>query len=196
MIIDIRREMSDAEHEKYLSVLVLRDNETALLNQLEAHLHDDDDKYFLDLTYDELDHTETEHLEELQHRVDECIHKLVNEGWIITNNHIQSTGCIFWAERQNIPYTVVYDIRYYNDFSFLLKQDDEYHDRLYQAKFRKNFYGGITLLQHGWIKERSGSEKETKWAIDELGDDFLYDYRLNVYYFRPEAAMAFKLRWT
>ena len=192
MIIDIRREMNDIEHEKYLSSLIMRQNESKLLSRLEDHV---DDEYFLDLTCD-LENTEYEYLEEFQHRVDECIHRLVGEDWQIVDSHCLNSSRIIWAEQQNIPYTIVYSVRYYDYFHLLFKKNNEYHSKLYEAKFHNEFNGGIFLLQNGWIKEAAHNEKKIKWALDELGDDFLYDRYVRVCYFRPEAAMAFKLRWT
>ena len=193
MIIDIRRELVGDAYTKYATLMDLYFAHHKTFHHLRELVHDDD--LFDNVTYG-FEYEGFDFLEELSQRTELCIRKLISEDWKRIDSNINSKECILWAERQNIRYVAVYNPLEYNHYHLFLRNDDEYNYNMYKAKFLGDFSGGLFLLRNGWIQQEARTVGHTEWAKKELGDDFLHNSWNHIYYFRPEAAMAFKLRWT
>ena len=191
MIIDFQREMSDIEYDRYTNMLGRHTDKKWLNDEFREEMS----VYFnLAVTVDQMVYSDEEdYLEELQRKVSQCVASFSKKGYV-GHGSMLSPDPIFWAERQNMQYVVIYDVIQYDNYWMMFKDTGDYKE--YQARFHGEFGGGISLLKRGWIKERFMSTEATIWARTELGDDFLYDHKVQVYYFKPEAAMAFKLVWT
>lgn len=190
MIIDFRREMNDKEYEKYINILGRRIDKKWLTDEF-----GDVNCFWNEVVIDRLICVqEDEYLQGLEAKVEACIKQFTNRGWVghRTSQH-NDNDAILWSHRKDIHCVIIYDVTNRDNSWILFKNSRDYDE--YNAKYYGVFNGGISLLSNGWVKQKSSSEEKTKWAFEELKDDFLHDSKIGVYYFRPEAAMAFKLRW-
>lgn len=188
MIIDFRREMDDNEYEKYTGILNRRIDRKWLNNEFEEL-----NCYWNNVVINKLVcMEEDDYLQGLEANVEKCVKNFIDRGWT-GNIAAQYNDAVLWVYRKNISCVIIYYVSNNNNYHILFKNSCDYNE--YKAKYYNIFNGGISLLANGWVKQKALSKEKTKWAIEELKDDFLHDRTECVYYFKSEAAMAFKLRW-
>ncbi len=195
MLIDVTREMNDEEYERYQNLLerYWKKHEYLYWHEINYSPEDDDyekpDEKIINLITEE----EEDYLADLEARTTMCVGEFRHERrW-----HVQDELCDFnillWLRREGIiDYFLIREVMLDNRFWMCLKNFDDH--KLFQAKWKGHFDSSF-LTEHGWFKQKMGLDEQIKWAVEYLGDHFLYDYKSDSGYFRNGTEAALKLRW-
>ncbi len=195
MLIDVTREMNDEEYERYQDLLerYWKKHEYLYWHEINYSPEDDD--------YEEPDEEminlitigEEDYLADLEARTMICAGNFRHErGWYV-QDELHDFNILLWLEREGIiDYFLIREVMVDNRFWLCLKNFDDH--KLLQAKWKGHFDSDY-LIEHGWFKQEMGPDEQIKWAVEYLGDHFLYDYKSDSGYFRNGTEAALKLQW-
>lgn len=195
MIIDVTREMNDKEYEKYQDLLTRYWKKHDYLQWYEENYfpedeyYEDPDEKMINLVTNE----EEDYLADLEARTMMCAGDFRHERKWYVQGELSDFNVLLWLRREGIiDYFLIREILFDNQFWLCLKNFDDH--KLFQAKWRGHF-DSYFLTEHGWFEQEMGPDEQIKWAVEYIGDDFLYNYISDRGYFRNGTEAALKLRW-
>lgn len=195
MIIDITREMDDEEYERYQDLLERYWKKEDYLRWYNENYFPEDE-YYKDL--DEkisnlVTKEEEDYLADLEARTMTCAGDFKRKREWFVQEGLSDFNILLWLNREEITdYFLIREVMFDNQFWLCLKNLDDH--KLFQAKWKGHFDSDF-LIEHGWFKQEMGPDEQIKWAVEYLGDHFLFDYKSDSGYFRNGTEAALKLRW-